>query len=126
MQYIWIENKYFKDGRKDVDKESRVIASKYRFVKSSDDPGGALKYLGSTMCEDGKYDTDIRIRNGNAKASFGQLRKLLTNLGFRIETRMRILKAYVLAVLLLRCKSLNISKEMRMRLRNVFIKECQR
>ena len=55
---------------------------------------GSFKYLGSTVCEDGKCDTDIKIRIGMAKASFGQLRKLLTNLGFR-----RILKAYVWSVL---------------------------
>ena len=39
------------------------------------------------------------------KASFGQLRKFLTKLGFRIETMIRILKAYVWSVLLIRFKN---------------------
>ena len=59
------------------------------------------------------------MRIGMAKASFGQLRKLLTNLGFRIETKMRILKAYVWSVLLFGCESWTISKEMRKRLEAV-------
>lgn len=56
---------------------------------------GSFKYLESMMYEDGKCDTDLKMIIGKAKASFGKLRKLLKNQGFRIETKMRMLKAYV-------------------------------
>ena len=58
---------------------------------------GSFKYLGNMLRQDGKYDTDI-IKDDNigmAKASFGQLGKILTDLGFRIETKMSKLKVNV-------------------------------
>ena len=75
-----------------------------------------FKYLGSLICDDGKCDTDIRARIGMAKTAFGQIRKIMVNLSINIETRIRVLKAYVWSVLLFGCEAWTISKEMRKRL----------
>ena len=68
------------------------------------------------ICEDGNYYTHPRKRIGMAKASFGQLRKLLTSHGVRTETRMRISKEYVWSILQFEFQSWNFSKELRKRL----------
>ena len=76
----------------------------------------SFKYLGGMVCEDRKCDKDLRMRIVMEKASFGQMRKVLTNLQFNIDTRKRVLKAYVWSVLLFGCESWTISKDMRRKL----------
>ena len=75
-----------------------------------------FRYLGSLVCEDGKCDREIISRIGMGKATFGQKRTILTNLGIGIETRMRLLKTYLWSVILFGCEGWTISKEMRRRL----------
>ena len=68
------------------------------------------------MNDDGKCDSDIRSRIAMGKAAFGQMRTILRNLGIGMQTKIRLLKAYVWSVMLLGCESWTISNEMRRRL----------
>ena len=65
----------------------------------------SFRYLGSLVCEDGKCEREISSIIGMGKATFGQIRTILTNLGIGIETRMRLLKTYVWLVILFGCES---------------------
>ena len=51
-----------------------------------------------------------------AKTAFGQIRKIMISLSINIETRIRVLKAYVWSVLLFGSEAWTISREMRKRL----------
>ena len=64
-----------------------------------------LKYLGSLTDEDPRSDCDIRARIGMAKATHGQLRKILVNFNMGRATRLRVLKAYVGSILLFGCEA---------------------
>ena len=55
----------------------------------------AFRYLGSLVTDDGKCDSEIRLRIAMGKAAFGQMRTILRNLGIGMQTKMRLLKAYV-------------------------------
>ena len=84
--------------------------------------GSALKqvetfrYLGSLVCEDARCDAEIKTRIGIAKANFGSMRKVLTNMNISIHLRLRLLRCYVWSGLLYGCESWNISSEMQKRL----------
>ena len=60
--------------------------------------GSALKqietfrYLGSLVCEDARCDAEIKTRIGIAKANFGSMRKVLTNMNISIHLRIRLLR----------------------------------
>ena len=76
----------------------------------------SLRYLGSLVCKDGKYDREIRSRTAMGKATFDQMRMILTKLGIGIETRMRLPKTYAWSVILFGCESWTKSKKIRRRL----------
>ena len=76
----------------------------------------SFRYLASLVCEDGKWDSEIKLRIAMGQAAFSQISAILTNLGIVIETRMRLLKTYVWSVVLFGCEVWTISKEMRRRL----------
>ena len=61
-------------------KKAGQLTVRISFEDRAIDQVDSFKYFGSMMCESGKCDTDMRMRIGMAKASFGQLRKLLTTM----------------------------------------------
>ena len=75
-----------------------------------------FRYLGSLVSEDGRCDAEVRARIGMAKANFGNMRNVLTNMSLDIHLRMRILRCYVWSGLLYGCESWNLSKVMQKRL----------
>ena len=86
-----------------------------------------FKYLGSLVKEHGMCDADIKARIGMANTAFGQLRKILISLTINVRTKIRVLKAYVLSVLLFGCEAWTISKEVRERAggnRNGLERDC--
>lgn len=76
----------------------------------------SFRYLGSLVNEDGRCDSEIRSRIGIAKANFGSMRKILTNMSLDIQLRMRLLRCYVWSGLLYGCESWNMSSVMQKRL----------
>ena len=68
------------------------------------------------MTDVGKCDSGTRSRIAMGKATFGQMRTILRNLGIGMQTKMQLLKAYVWLVMLFGCKSWTISRKMRRRL----------
>ena len=75
-----------------------------------------FRYLGSVLSEDGRCESEIRTRIGMAKANFGKMRTLLTNLGLDAQLRLRILKCYIWSGLLYGCESWTLSAEMKRKL----------
>ena len=73
-------------------------------------------YLGSLVSDDIKCDSEIRSRIAMGKAAFGQMRTILRNLGIDMQTKMRLLNAYVWSVMLFGCESWTTSKEMKGRM----------
>jgi len=59
----------------------------------------SFKYLGSTMTEDGKCETEIKVRIALAKEAFNERRELLTK-SFRKEVKKKIVKTLVWSTLL--------------------------
>ena len=64
-----------------------------------------FRYLGSVVSEDGRCEAEIRARIGMAKANFGKMRNILTNLSLNAQLRLRILKCYIWSGLLYGCES---------------------
>ena len=59
-----------------------------------------FKYLGYLITSDGKCATEIHKRTIAAKVTFKKLSPILTNRNIKMDTKYRILKAYVWSVLL--------------------------
>ena len=75
-----------------------------------------FKYLGSMITEDSRCENEIRQRIGIAKNAFGKMKNVLTNRHVRIETRIRVIKAYIWATLLYGCETWTINKDMERKL----------
>jgi hypothetical protein len=71
----------------------------------------SFKYLGSLVDEGGRCDGEIRARIAMAKANFGKMRGILTNLSLSKSIRFRIVKTYIWSVMLYGCESWTIGKE---------------
>ena len=76
----------------------------------------SFRYLGALVDEDGRCDAEIRSRIGMAKANFGEMRRILTDLNLGIGIRIRTLKCYIWSVMLYGCETWTISREMKKRL----------
>jgi len=59
----------------------------------------SFKYLGSTMTEDGRCETEIKVRIALAKEAFSTRRELLTK-SFRKEVKKKIVKTLLLSTFL--------------------------
>ena len=71
-----------------------------------------FKYLGYMVTSDGRSDTEIRRRIAIAKDSFNKMKPILKNRNILMETKLRVLKAYIWSILLYGCESWNISTDM--------------
>jgi hypothetical protein len=79
----------------------------------------SFKNLGSQGDEGGRCDGEIRARITMAKANFGKMKGILTNLSLSKSIRFRIVKTYIWSVMLYGCESWTIGKEGRKRLEAV-------
>ena len=75
-----------------------------------------LKYLGSVLSEDGRCESEIRVRIGMAKANFGNIRRLLSNPSLNEQLRLRILRCYICSELLYGCESWTLNAGMKKKL----------
>ena len=66
-------------------------------------------YMGSLVYEDARCDKEKNTRLGMAKSIFGNMRKVLSNMGLNIQLRLRLLRCYVWSGLLCSCEIWNIS-----------------
>ena len=57
-----------------------------------------FKYLGATVTEDGRYETEVSIRTATAKAKFSEMHKLLTSRQISLPLRLRLLNCYVFSI----------------------------
>ena len=88
-----------------VGQETNIMISGSRIeqVKS-------FKYLGSTMTEDGRCETDIKVRIALAKEAFSKRGELLTK-SFRKEVKKMMVKTLVWSTLLYGSETLTLRKE---------------
>ena len=70
----------------------------------------SFKYLGSTMTEDGRCETEIKVRIALAKESFSERRELLTK-PFRKEVKKKIVKTLVWSTLLYGSETWTLTKK---------------
>ena len=70
----------------------------------------SFKYLGSTMTEDGRCETEIKVRIALAKEAFSKRRELLTK-SFRKEVKKKIVKTLVWSTLLYGSETWTLRKE---------------
>ena len=75
-----------------------------------------FKYLGSTLTEDGRCESEIKQRIGVARSAFIKMRNVISNRHVRVATRIRLIKTYIWATLLYGCEAWTINKEMERRL----------
>ena len=75
-----------------------------------------LKYLGSTISEDGRGDSDVNSRLATAKTAFNKVEPLLVNRSILLSLRKQFLKTYVWSTMLYGCKAWNISSAMQRRI----------
>ena len=72
----------------------------------------SFKYLGSTMTEDGRCETDIKVRIALAKEAFSKRGELLTK-SFRKEVKKKIVKTLVWSTLLYGSETWTLRKQRR-------------
>jgi len=70
----------------------------------------SFKYLGSTMTEDCRCETEIKVRIALAKEAFSKRRELLTK-PFRKEVKKKIVKTLVWSTLLYGSETWTLRKE---------------
>lgn len=70
----------------------------------------SFKYLGSTMTEDGRCETEIKIRIALAKDAFSKRKELLTK-RFSRKVKKKIIKTLVWTTLLYGCETWTLRKE---------------
>ena len=75
-----------------------------------------FKYLGYVLTSDGRCDTEIKKRIAIAKDSFSKMKPILSNLNITMDTKLRLLKAYVWSTLLYGCESWTISESVNKKL----------
>ena len=68
------------------------------------------------MTSDGKCILEIQKRIATAKVTFKKLSPIMTNRNIKIDTKFRILKAYIWSVLLYGCECWTITNRIRMKL----------
>jgi hypothetical protein len=70
----------------------------------------SFKYLGHTMTEDGRCETEIKCRIAQAKEAFGNMKELLTK-SLRKSTKIKIVKTLVWTTLLYGSETWTLKKE---------------
>ena len=75
-----------------------------------------FKYLGSTITEDGRCESEIKQRIGIARSAFIKMRNVISNRHLRVATRIRVIKTYIWSTLLYGCETWTISTVMEKRL----------
>ena len=73
-------------------------------------------YLGCSITEDGRCESEIKRRIGIAKNAFRKMGNLITNRHISISTKIRAIRTYVWSTLLYGCETWTINKEMEGRL----------
>ena len=68
-----------------------------------------FKYLGTILTSDGKSQTEVRRRIGQAKTAFLKMKNILTNRSLSMEVRKRVLSCYIEPILLYGCEALTIN-----------------
>ena len=76
-----------------------------------------FKYLGSTVSNDASLDVEITSRIAKATSAYGRLvKRLWTNRGIRLDTKVAVYKAAVLSSLLYGCEIWNLNAKQLRRL----------
>ncbi|KAK3773584.1 hypothetical protein RRG08_022293 [Elysia crispata] len=73
----------------------------------------SFKYLGTQITSDGRNHQEIKSRIAQAKASFQQMKSIMTNIKMSIVVRKRILEAFIEPVLLYGCEAWTIDERMK-------------
>ena len=78
---------------------------------------GNFKYLGSIISNDASIDAEITARIAKATSAFGRLiKRLWTNRGIRLDTKIAVYKAAVITSLLYGCETWTLNKKQIIRL----------
>ena len=73
----------------------------------------SFKYLGTQITSDGRNHQEIKSRIAQAKASFQQMKSIMTNIKMSMLVRKRILEAFIEPVLLYGCEAWTIDERMK-------------
>ena len=75
-----------------------------------------FKYLGAMITTNGKCDTEIKARIGQAKQTFQKMRHILTNSKLAFQVRERVLRCYVHPILMYGSEAWTMSKQVEKRI----------
>ena len=73
----------------------------------------SFKYLGTQITSDGRNHQEIKSRIAQAKASFQQMKSIMTNIKISIVVRKRLLETFIETVLLYGCEAWTIDERMK-------------
>ena len=85
----------------------------------------AFKYLGSTLTKDGRSTVEIKTRLGIATSAMARLARIWRSGDISFHTKMKLLKALVLSILLYGCESWTMTAETTRRIQT-FETKCYR
>jgi hypothetical protein len=98
-------------SKKDIEITSRIKV-KGTFLKQVT----SLKYLGTIITSDGRCNTEIRSRIGQAKSVFNQMKHFLWNKHVSLQTRKRVVQTYLKLVMCYGCEVWTINKRIQSQL----------
>ena len=70
-----------------------------------------FNYLGSLITSDGRCINEIRRRMAQAKASFQNMKRIVTNKRLSLGVRKRVLQCYIEPILLYGCESWSLTNK---------------
>ena len=71
-----------------------------------------MKYLGTIVTSDGKCETEIKSRIGQAKAAFQNMSNIFRDRSISQTLKMRLLQCYIEPILTYSCETWTLSKQM--------------
>jgi hypothetical protein len=69
-------------------------------------------YLGHTITDDGRCDTEVKKRIGMAKSTFNDMKKILTSKQITNKLKMRIIKCYIYSTLMYGSETWTMNKQL--------------
>ena len=96
-----------------ITRKTSIQKSEIKIKENTIKQANSFKYIGTQITPDVRNHQEIKSRIAEAKASFQQMKSIMTNIKMPIVVRKRILEAFIAPVLLYGCEAWTIDERMK-------------